>query len=313
MNYLIYGLDSYLIKKEIDKIKKSKKISDLSISKYDLENTLIEEVIDDATTVSLFDEEKMIICDNAYMFTASTKKIIEQNVKVLENYIENTNNLCTIIFVVNYEKLDERKKIVKSFKKNCKIIECNSIDKIENYVKKMFDNYSINLSEINLLIDRVGNDLSILDQEIEKIKTYKNDDLQITKEDIINLTEKSIDNDIFHLIENIVNKNKDKALESLREMIKLKEEPIKIIIMLANQFRLIYQAKGLYKLGYTEADISKMLKVHPYRIKLSLSKGRGITDELLLKYIEKLADLDYKIKSGEISSSLALEMFILEN
>ena len=313
MNYLIYGLDSYLIKKEIDKIKKSKKISDLSISKYDLENTLIEEVIDDATTVSLFDEEKMIICDNAYMFTASTKKTIEQNVKVLENYIENTNNLCTIIFVVNYEKLDERKKIVKSFKKNCKIIECNSIDKIENYVKKMFDNYSINLSEINLLIDRVGNDLSILDQEIEKIKTYKNDDLQITKEDIINLTEKSIDNDIFHLIENIVNKNKDKALESLREMIKLKEEPIKIIIMLANQFRLIYQAKGLYKLGYTEADISKMLKVHPYRIKLSLSKGRGITDELLLKYIEKLADLDYKIKSGEISSSLALEMFILEN
>ena len=118
MNYLIYGLDSYLIKKEIDKIKKSKKISDLSISKYDLENTLIEEVIDDATTVSLFDEEKMIICDNAYMFTASTKKTIEQNVKVLENYIENTNNLCTIIFVVNYEKLDERKKIVKSFKKN---------------------------------------------------------------------------------------------------------------------------------------------------------------------------------------------------
>ena len=37
------------------------------------------------------------------------------------------------------------------------------------------------------------------------------------------------------------------------------EEPIKIIIVLANKFRLIYQSKNLYKKGYTEKDISNML------------------------------------------------------
>ena len=177
----------------------------------------------------------------------------------------------------------------------------------------MFDDYKIDSKLVNLLIDRVGNNLSILDQEVEKIKIYKDKNKIIEEKDILSLTEKNIDNDIFHLIENIVNGNKDKSLESLKEMLKLNEEPIKIIIMLASQFRIIYQAKQLYIMGYTESDIASLLKIHPYRIKLALSKGRNISNEVLLEFIEKLADLDYKIKSGEIMKDLALELFILEN
>ena len=110
----------------------------------------------------------------------------------------------------------------------------------------MFDNYKIDNNCINLLVDRVGNNLEILHQEIEKIKQYKDKDLNISKEDIINLTSKNIENDFFALIENIVSKNKEKAMESYFEIIK-DEEPIKIIVVLANKFRLIYQAKRLYK------------------------------------------------------------------
>ena len=313
MNYLIYGTDNYLIKKEIEKIKKEHKINDISISSYDLSNDLINSCIDDALTLSLFEEKKLIICDNSYFFTGSTKKTVEQDLDVLKEYLDHPNDLCILVFVVEYEKLDERKKIVKEFKKNGKVIECNPVTDINKYVKKMFNEYQIEPNLINLLIDRVGNNLSILDNEIEKIKIYKDTDKKITKEDIINLTEKNIDNDIFHLIENIVNDNKSEALISLKEMLKLNEEPIKIIIMLANQFRLIYQARGLYKMGYTESDIASTLKIHPYRIKLALSKGRHISDEKLLNYLEKLYDIDYKIKSGQIIKELALEMFILNN
>lgn len=313
MNYLIYGTDTYLIKKEIEKIIKENKINDLSVSEYDLTNDYINLCIDDALTLSLFDDKKVIICDNAYFFTGSTKKQVEHNVDLLKEYLEHPNESCILIFRVEYEKLDERKKIVKEFKKYGKVIECNSVSNVNEYVKKMFGDYSIDSNLIKLLIDRVGNNLSILDNEIEKIKLYKNDDKEIKLDDILNLTEKNIDNDIFHLIENIVNDNKFEALESLHEMLKLNEEPIKIIIMLANQFRLIYQAKGLYKLGYTESDIATNLKIHPYRIKLSLSKGRTMSDEKLLNYLEKLYELDCKIKSGEIMKDLALEMFILEN
>ena len=35
------------------------------------------------------------------------------------------------------------------------------------------------------------------------------------------------------------------------------------------------------------------------------------TSDTLLKYLEELADLDIKIKSGEIDKNLALELFLL--
>ena len=89
------------------------------------------------------------------------------------------------------------------------------------------------------------------------------------------------------------------------------EEPIKILVILANQFRIIYQAKELYKQGYSGNDIATMIGIHPYRIKLALKKAINYNSDTLLDYLEKLADLDYDIKIGNIESSLGLEMFIL--
>ena len=55
--------------------------------------------------------------------------------------------------------------------------------------------------------------------------------------------------DIFDLINHIVNKDKEKPFTVYENLIKTAEEPIKILITLANQFRLIYQVKELYKEG----------------------------------------------------------------
>lgn len=313
MNYLIYGTDNFLVKKEIDKIIKESNCSSLAINNYNLEETSITSILQDAETISLFDDKKILVADNAYFFTGSTKKIvIEHNIKDLEEYLNHENESTILILVVNYEKLDERKKIVKTFKKNGKVIDCNKVDNVNEYVKKMLYGYNIDNSTVSLLIDRVGNDLFTLENETNKIKLYKLDDKNITKEDIVNLTIKSADLDIFHLIENIVNNDKDSTLSAYHEMLKQNEEPIKIIIMLANQFRIIYQAKQLYKQGYTESNIASILKIHPYRIKLALSKGREFKEEDLLKYLSKLADLDINIKTGKVMKDLALELFILE-
>ncbi len=174
----------------------------------------------------------------------------------------------------------------------------------------MFEDYKISDHTINLLIERVGNNLSILKQEIDKIKIYKDDKL-ITDEDITNLTSKIVDTDLFHLIDNIVTNNKESAIESYHEMIKLGEEPIMILINLANQFRIIYQAKVLYKQGLSEIKIAEFLNIHSYRVKKALEKRNYFKDETLIDYISLLADLDYDIKTGKIDKEIGLELFIL--
>lgn len=313
MIYLLYGNELWLIEKKIQEILKKEDIDELSINKYDLENDNLSSILEDAATISMFGSKKAIIISNSYIFTGTTKKgMIEQNNNLLLSYLEHINPNTILIFFTQSEKLDERKKVTKQIKNIGCIIDLTATKNIITVVKELFGEYQIDTTTCELFIDRVGNNLQILEQECEKIKTYKAEEKTITKEDILNLTSKNIDTDIFKLIENIVSKNKQKALESYQEMLKRNEEPIKIIIMLANQFRLMYQAKELNKKGYSANDIASILEIHPYRLKLALEKSYLFSSTILLHYLNQLADLDMNIKSGFIEKEFALELFILE-
>ena len=312
MNYLFYGEEQLLINNEIEKMINDNKIDDFNISKYNLEETLLKDIIEDANTTSLFSDKKLIIVDNSYIFIRTTKKVIEQDTDLLMEYLNNANPDTIIVFIINNDKLDSIKKICKLMKEKGSIKEFNTPTNINNYVSKLFDDYKIDNNNINLLTKRVGNNLNILKEEIDKLKLYKIDDKTINKEDIINLTNKNIDLNIFTFIDNIINKNKNDALNTYKEMLKLNEEPIKIIIMLANKFRLMYQACELSKKGFPIDDIATKLNAKRYPVQLALEKGYRYDSEVLLHHLDELANLDSNIKMGLVDKEIALELFILK-
>lgn len=313
MIYLFYGIEDYLIQKEIDNIKQKNNIEEISISRYDLTNTNIEKIIEDCEMNSMFTDKKVIIVNNSYIFTGQSKKgQIEQNLEALEKYINNSNIDTLLIFISDSEKLDERKKIVKLIKQKGIVKEFNTTTNINSIVKSFFNDYKISDSSITKLINRVGNNLPLLEEEAGKLKLYKDDIKEINDEDILKITNKNVDLDIFKLIDNIIMKNKKVATETYNEMIKYGEEPIKILIMIASQIRLMYQTKLLYKKGYTEKDSASLLGIHPYRVKLATEKGRKYTESDLLMYLDNLADLDSKIKQSNVDKKMAIELFILK-
>ena len=310
MVYLLYGTINYLINKEITKIIKENNIEEINVNKYDLNNTYLNDIVNDASSMSLFDDKKIIIVDNSYIFTGTTKKTLEQDPIILENYLNNINDNTILIFIVNNDKLDERKKITKLVKKIGIVKEFNSIDNI-SLVKQLFNDYNITNDNIKYLLERVGEDTTLLATETEKIKIYKDKDKNITKEDITNLTSKSLEVNNFKLIDAIINKNKNEAFTLYQDRIKLNEEPIAIIIALANQIRIMYQVKQLYLNGYTENNIASILKIHPYRVKLANQNCKKYDSNILLNYLKELANLDISIKTGKIDKQLGLELFIL--
>lgn len=312
MVYLLYGKEDFLINKELDNIKNKYKIDELNIVKYDLENTLLNNIIDDCQTISFFSAKKLVIVDNSYIFTRSTTKKLTQDTTILENYIKNYNPDTILVFIVHSEKVDSVKKIFKLIREKGIVKDFNLNSNLENTIKSMFEDYSIDYNSIKLLIDRVGKDLNILYQEIKKLKIYKINEKIITSEDVIDLTNKNIDTDIFKFIDNIISKNKKESLLTYNELLKLNEEPIKIITILANKFRLMYQVCLLTRKGYSEQNISDILKVHKYPVSLAIRAGLKYDTALLLSYLDKLADLDISIKTGSVNKKLALELFILE-
>ena len=306
MVYLLYGTKDFQIEEEIKKL--SKGLDEMNINKYDLNNDLLSLAIEDAKTMSLFDDKKLVIIDNANMFTGSTSKDSE----IIEEYLNHINENTTLVLIVHNDKLDTRKKITKLINKVGKVIAFNDELDMTSLVRRLLKDYNIDYKTINLFLDRVGNNPLIIQNEINKIKIYKENDKTITDEDILNLTTKLIEIDIFKLIDYIVKKDKEKALELYYEMLKMNEEPIKIIVILANQFRIMYQSKELLKKGYSEKDIANILKIHPYRVKLAIQNSRNYTSKVLLKNLNNLADIDIGIKTGILNKDLALELFILK-
>ena len=193
MNYLFYGTEQYLIEKEIKKIINDSKLDKINVNYYDLENTFINDIIDDALTFSLFDDKKIIVVENSYIFTGTTnKKLLDQDTKQLEEYLDHPNENTILIFSINKDKIDGRKKITTKMKKQGCVKEFNEITNLNKYISELFGEYNISNEDLRLFQNRVGDNLLIIEQEIKKIKTYKDKDLNITKDDIINLTNKSI-------------------------------------------------------------------------------------------------------------------------
>ncbi len=313
MIYLLYGTNEFLIKREIKKIISENKIENIDISNYNLENDLLDNILDDASMNSLFNNQKLMIVENAYIFTGAVKKKgLEHNTDLLVKYIVNPNPDCLLIFVINEEKIDERKKIVKLIKDHGKVIEFNKLKDIDSFVKKELDDYKMDTSTIKAFINFVGDNLAILASEIEKLKLYKGDDKLITKDDVFSVCSESLDVDMNELTNSIVSKNMKTALKIYDELIKQGEEPLQIIIRLANQFRIIYQVKELSKKGYSNKDITNILGIHPYRIQKAMEISYSFPSKKLLSYMQRLAEIDEGIKLGTIDKNTALELFMLE-
>lgn len=306
MTYLLYGTNDYLINQEIEKLKEKNNITDNDVTRYDYTETLIKDIIDDATLVPLFSNKKMIIVDNSTIFESTSKK---EDTVVLEKYLSSTNDFTILIFIDKVDKLDERKKIYKLLKDNNSVIECNTLN-INNLVKEKFESYKIDSSTITKFINRVGTNPYNLINEIEKLKIFKINEKVITDEDI-KFASKNIEDNIFDLINYIVNKNSEKVIDIYHNLLSRGSEPIAILVLIANQFRIILQSKLLYYKGYTEKDIASTLSIHPYRVKLAIQNSRNYSNELLIEYIDKLATLDYEIKSGEKDADTGLELFLL--
>lgn len=304
--YIIESSDYIVIQSKIDEILKKHKLTHDMIIKYDLIETPISVAIEDLDTYNFLSSNKVVIGDNAYFLTGSKPKgAVVHNEEELEKYLKNPSEENILILIC--DKLDSRKKLVKLFdKKNILSGEVS----IEDLIKSHLDDYKMDFKTTRFLMDYCDNDNERILNELEKLKCYKLDEKEITIEDIKEIVIKLTGENIFSLIDSIVQKNRKKAYQITQELIAKGEDISKIIIMTSDQFRLMYQVKSFLKQGLSQEQIAKELKIHPYRVKLAVEKGYSYSSKVLLTNLEYFYDLDYMIKSGSNNPKLVFELFL---
>ncbi|MFS1513564.1 DNA polymerase III subunit delta [Chengkuizengella sp. SCS-71B] len=318
--YLCYGTEKFLMNEFIqfltnefiDPVHK-----DFALSLFDLNETSLDQVIEDVETLPFMVPNKLVVAKNASFLTgARDKSKIEHQFEKLEKYTNSPVDYSVLILYVHTEKLDERKKIVKLLKKQNYIVSFpplkpNELTKwVLNRVKKNGNHISEQAIETFILY--AGTNLQTLTAEIEKCCLFAGVDQEITSEMIQQLVVRSTEQNIFILVDEIVKKKLDKALAIFNTLLKQKEEPIKIVSLIARQFRIILQVKELSSKGYSQYQIASQLSIHPYAVKIADGQGRIYHEQNLLDILDKLAELDFQMKSGQVDKVLGIEKFLFQ-
>lgn len=310
MIYLLYGEFESEIDKYINKLISDNKIDTKII--YNYKETKIEDVIEECSYTDLFGNKKMVILNDAIFLTG--KETLESD--LLNKYLDNPNENIILVFKVVYDKLDERKKLVKLIKsksivKEFKILDDKNIrEYISNYFKEL--DFKIDSMSINEIANRLIGNTKVIDNELEKLYLYKLNEKNINIDDVKNVVTVYNENEVFKLVDAVVKKDKKKIFDIYKNLLINKEEPIMILTLLANQFRLIYECKVLYEKGMNYKEIATKLKEHPYRVQVSVNNSFNISKKEIKRILVMLAKTDLDIKSGVFVKEKALESFFLE-
>ena len=307
-SYLLESEDSLSLQTERDNIIQENHFEDAVINTYDMEEVPLENALEDLDTYGFLSDKKVIVIENIEVLKYDDFK---KDFEHLFLYIKNPNPDNLLILESN--KLNNTLKVTKELKKICKYQEI-SID-IKSYIKNAFKGYKIDTNTMNLLEEYCLGDYSKIANECLKLKNYKMDDKIITKEDVIELVPKKLGDSkdlTFAFSRSLGLRDREDALRKYLELLSFDLEPISIIGLLASQVRIIYQVKLLEKDRLSDKDIATTLgEKSDYRIRKTRELTKYYTEEELLKLMQELADMDYKMKTEDVDGNHLIEMFIL--
>ena len=317
--YVVLGEERYFIERIRETIIKyalEEDSIDLNFSSFDMEENTINDALFEAASFPFFGDRKVVFVENPFFLTGQkVKGAPEHNLEELEEYIQNPAEFTILVFFAPYEKLDRRKKITKSLEKNAQVIDVSSPypNEVNRYLKEVVKEkgYQFTDGAFQLFTERTDANLTQMMHELDKLFLYHMDSKKITKDSIRQLVPKSLEQNVFELNTLVLNRQVEASIEAYQDLLVQKEEPIKIVALLISQFRLLLQVKILQKQGYAQGDIAKVLKVHPYRVKLALQNIRKYEQKLLSEALDYLIDADYKMKTGQIDQELQVELFIM--
>ena len=318
--YLVYGTEAYLINETkqllIEHVLQEDEM-DFNFSQFDLEEIPVETALEDVETLPFIGERRLVFMQNPFFLTAEkSKSKVEHNVKRLEAYLSDPVPYSIVVLTAPYEKLDERKKITKELKRKAVLVEAKKLGdrELKVWINERVAEYHVQIDDqaTELLLELAGTNLMMLTNELDKMALYVGDDKRITVEVVEKLVAKSLEQNIFTLVDSVLQRKMESAMTILHDLLRQNEEPIKILSVMAGQVRLLYQVKELSRQGYSQQKIAGQLRVHPYRVKLALEKTSEFQERELLSIIDDLAEADYKMKTGQADKAITLELLLLK-
>ena len=311
--YLFTGSEEPVIRTRINRLIDELSKIPSTVIKYDIDLTSLKKIIADAVTIPFLEEQKIFVLKNPKFLTTAT---VTNEIKGFNSYLLNPNPTSIIIIDATNTNINPESLIYKTLLKKASVIDIKRLEDIELggiIIRKLsLNGVSIRDDALKLLLEHLNHNLIRTENEIEKLSLYAGPGGVITTDDIMLLVNKDLDDDIFNLAKAIVTKDRSKIIRIYNELSLNTNDTLGILGMISKAFIELLITSKLLLAGYNNQDIATLCNISKGRAYYLIKDAKNFKIEELNRYIENLAELDYKIKTGQISKNVGFELLLLK-
>ncbi len=220
------------------------------------------------------------------------------------------------VFVVACENLDKRKKPFKKLSKASVWVDLARPyeNQMPQWIEYLCFKQEVKVSReaVALLLQFVGANLTELNNEINKLKSYIGDRDQITEHDVLQVVSRSRVDRIFDLTDAIGKRDKAKALTVLANLLEYGQSEVGAVALLNRHFRILSQIKVLAPQGLSGPKLCAKIGVPQFLLNNYMSQSKVWTDAKIAKMFSYLTLTDKALKSSSVASHVWLENLILK-
>ena len=282
--YNIKGDDFYLIKQALTNIKSFliKDFEEFNYVNLEADKMKKEQAYELISTLPMINDYRLVV------FTNPSQDVV----KFLNKHEFQDNT--TIVVCINADNLTVGE-----------VVDCSKLDRsdltkyILNYLSKC--DLSIEEQALDYLIEATNGNMTKIVNELGKISAYCVDLEIVTMDIVTNLVSNSQEYAIYMLTNAIDTKNYASYQKILNDLIKSQSQA-EIFAYMGKYFkRMQYIA-----LSKDDTELAKILNIKPYAVTMSRKNIANNGVKYYIGLYEKYVELDYKIKSGEITATNAL-------
>ncbi len=310
--YLCYGQEDYMKKHYVNNIKNQ--ILDpayeiMNLERQEGKGVSVDQIIDFAETMPFMSERRLMIIVDSGLFKSGKK---EESTK-LANYIDKLPSSVCLVFMES--EIDKRLSLYKKVNKNHEAVEFKvpTERELTSWTKKELRRYKVNMPSqvMDYFIRVVPPGMESIINEIKKLASYKVDG-EVTVEEIDQVCTQSLDIRIFELVKMLGNKDTRVVLEIYSNLLEMKEAPIKILAMMARQFRMILKVKYMRQKGHGNQSIVSRTGFRSFMVTECIRQGSNFTFAQLEMAIKECLEADVNIKTGMMKPELAVELILIK-
>ena len=274
--------------------------TDMAVERFDGEEVSMERMRESLQSLPFLTPRKLVI-----LREPSKQKAFTENI---ENILTGVAETTDVIIVE--PKLDKRLSYYKLLKEMTGFQDFIDLDGsglakwAQNYVSEKGG--TISQIDARALIDRVGGNQQMLQNELDKLVAFSS---TVTKETIELLTDRLPQSTVFELLDAAFAGKLDRTMALYAEQRALKVEPQAILAMLAWQLHILVVVKA--GASRPADEIAKGAKLNPFVVRKSQGLVKSLTITRLRELVAELLQLDKRLKRSSVDADEAVQLFLI--